>query len=250
MQAKGGATFTKKPDGSILVGGPNPSPQVYTITATTKAAGITGIRLEVLPDDGLPAKGPGRAPNGNFVLNEFKVTVAPENEPKAAKPVVFKRAVADFSQTDWAVAGAIDNNPATGWAIAPQFGKAHVAVFETKESLGFPAGTVLTITLDQRFPGKEHNIGKFRLSVATAPSPGNSLTGPPEAVARILAVEAAKRTPAQQAELTNYYRAQDAEWVRLSQALNEFGKPADKRLLGAQDVAWALINSPAFLFNH
>ena len=60
---------------------------------------------------------------------------------------------------------------------------------------GFPAGTVLTVTLDQRFPGKEHNIGKFRLSVATAPAPGNSLSGPPEAIARILSVEPAKRAP-------------------------------------------------------
>ncbi len=251
VKSAGGATLTKQADGSILASGKNPSPEVYTVTAATKANGITGIRLEVLPDDSLPGKGPGRsATNGNFVLNEFKVMMAPENDPKAAKAVVFKRAVADFSQEAWAVAGAIDNNPTTGWAVSPQFGKAHVAIFETKEPIGFPAGTVLTFTLDQRYPGKEHNIGKFRLSVATEANPGNSLGGPPEAIARILVVDPAKRTPEQKAELTRHYRAQDAELLRLAQAVTEFGKPADKRLLGAQDVAWALINSPAFLFNH
>ena len=47
--------------------------------------GITGIRLEVLADKSLPAKGPGRAPNGNFVLNDFKVEYfkvqSPNEEP-------------------------------------------------------------------------------------------------------------------------------------------------------------------------
>src|SRR5581483_6994940 len=89
LKSAGGATLTKQADGSVLASGKNPSPEVYTVTATTKATGITGIRLEVLPDDKLPAKGPGRAPNGNFVLNEFKVTIAPEDDPKAAKVVTF-----------------------------------------------------------------------------------------------------------------------------------------------------------------
>jgi hypothetical protein len=40
--------------------------------------------------------------------------------------------------------------------------------------------------------------------------------------------------------------SQDAEWARLTQALAEHQQPTDKRLLGAQDLAWALINSPAY----
>jgi hypothetical protein len=198
----------------------------------------------------MPAKGPGRAPNGNFVLSEFQVTVAPADDPTKTQPVVFKRAVADFSQQTYEVAKAIDGKLDTGWAVAPQFGKTHVAVFETKEPLGFPAGTVLTVTMEQHHVDKVHNVGRFRLSLTKSANPGGNLQGPPDAIARILAVEAAKRTPEQQAELTRYYRGQDAELLRLSQAVNEFGKPADKRVLGAQDVAWALINSPAFLFNH
>ena len=41
------------------------------------------------------------------------------------------------------MAGAIDGNPATGWAIHPQIGKNHAAVFEIKEDLNFAGGTML-----------------------------------------------------------------------------------------------------------
>jgi hypothetical protein len=244
------AKLEKQPDGSVLPTGKNEGPESYTVTATTKVSGITAVRLEVLADDRMPARGPGRAPNGNFVLNEFKVTAAPESDPAQAKPVVFKRAVADFSQQDFPVKNAIDGKLDTGWAVSPQFGKTHVAVFETKEPLSFPAGTVLTFTLDQQYQDKQHNVGRFRLSVTSGANPGASLQGPPDAIARILAVEPAKRTPEQAAELARYYRAQDGELQRLTQAVNELGRPPERRLLGAQDVAWALINSPAFLFNH
>ncbi len=50
--------------------------------------------------------------------------------------------------------------------------------------------------------------------------------------------------------MTAYYRSQDAQLAQLVQSVAEFGPPADRRLLGAQDLARALVNSPAFLFNH
>ena len=66
--------ITVEKDNSLFVTGENPTPELYTIEATTNLKRITAIRLEVLADPRLPSKGPGRAANGNFVLNEFKVT--------------------------------------------------------------------------------------------------------------------------------------------------------------------------------
>src|SRR5205823_2291210 len=89
LKSSGGATLTKQKDNSILVSGEkNATPDIYTLTATTKLKGVTAVRLEALTDPALPAKGPGRAPNGNFVLNEFKVQFAKtgdKGKPKAVK---------------------------------------------------------------------------------------------------------------------------------------------------------------------
>ena len=48
----------------------------YSVVVATELKPITAFRLEALTHDGLPQQGPGQA-GGNFVLNEFRVTVVP-----------------------------------------------------------------------------------------------------------------------------------------------------------------------------
>jgi len=70
-------------------------------------------------------------------------------------------------------------------------------------------------------------------------------------VLRALRLPTEKRTAEQQTQVLNYYKnTVDTEFQRLTQEVVAIGRPADRRLLGAQDLAWALINTPAFLFNH
>src|SRR5262249_364435 len=146
-----------------------------------------------------------------------------------------KNAQADFSQEDWAVAGAIDNNGATGWAVAPEFGKPHTAYFQLATPLSLPTGATLTVTMFQGF-GEQHTIGRFRLSLTTSKT--LPLKGPPAGIVKVLGIEPAKRTPEQKEELSNYYRSQDTELTRLRQLVQEHPMPVDKRLPGAQDLAW------------
>jgi hypothetical protein len=266
-KSKVGATLTKQPDGSILASGKLDGPEIYTITAKLPGGNYTALRLEALTDSSLPAKGPGRAPNGNFVLNEIRLATAPdvaarraalsfwdrafELPASAPKPIAFGRVVADFSQAQFEVQKAINGNtaPNDGWAVSPELGKPHVAIFETKGPFGHEAGIVLTITMESTFADKQHILGKFRLSATSAKGPIN-LNTLPDNIAKIVALEPEKRTTEQKAQLAGYFRSLDAELVRLQQAVAEMGATPDKRLLGAQDVTWALLNSPAFLFNH
>lgn len=245
----GGAILKKLPDNSLLATGKNPSPETYTITANTPLRGITGIRLEVLSDPSLPAKGPGRAPNGNLVLNEFKVAAGKQKETAPPRPLVLQNPQADFSQATFEVAKAIDGNPGTGWAIAPQMGRDHVAVFEVKDKIDIEGGAAITFTLQQQFPGKDHNIGRLRLSVTTM-APPVLLQAVPDNIAQILRIPAAKRDQNQKNVLTGFYQSTDANLARLRRELGEHSVPVNARALGAQDLVWALMNTPDFLFNH
>lgn len=234
-RSEGGADFELLDDGSWRVSGEEPEKDRYTLTVWTDVAKITGLRLEVLPDDSLPARGPGRAENGNFVLGELEAVAVPRDAPASSKPVALAAATADFSQQNWPVAAAIDGDPAKGWAVSPRFGRRHVAVFETEEDVGGAAGTLLVVTLHQPF-GTAHTIGRLRLSVTDSPRPVRH-HGLPDEVVAALAVPEEERDEAQRDRVHTAF-------VTTAPDLRH-----EVRLGALQDLAWALANNPAFLFN-
>ena len=247
LKSEMGGTFAKQDDESVLVSGKN-GKDVYTIVTPTQLTGITGVRLEVLPDPSLPQGGPGRAPNGNFVLSELQLTVAPRAEPDKAIAVKLRNATADFSQQGWGVTGAVDRNETTGWAVMPEVGKQHQAVFESSQDLAIDGSSILTFTLRQQHD-MTHTLGRFRLSATTSKRPVG-LDRLPENVLASLAVARDQRSGEQRKVLTDYYRSLDSELARLQSAVQQSeDQMTNKRLIGVQDLAWALINSPAFLFN-
>jgi Protein of unknown function (DUF1553)/Protein of unknown function (DUF1549)/Planctomycete cytochrome C len=203
MKSANGSTLEKLPDGSILAGRSRPAEETYIITASTDLGKITAARLELIPDARLPSQGPGRNENGNLHLTEFQVLAAPRSTPEASKSAPIARAMADFDQAGWGIAGSIDGNPMTAWGIYPQVGKPHEGVFEFANDVGHDGGTILTFALRQTYPAG-HPIGRFRLSVTTSPRPVR--TGSlPSPLAGLVDVPAGSRSREQRQELASIY---------------------------------------------
>ncbi len=176
-----------------------------------------------------------------------------------------------------------------GWAISPQVGVAHTATFQTDFDTVLTGPGRVKIQLFHHYSSGNHRLGRFRLAVTRTAGPLRAgLPGQLAAVVhrdpeRRTPEEQAElqdyylQSQAEYIEASAAWQASQAElpvdplvqqWERriaeLSQPL-----PADpellrlqrsvslskeqlthRRLTFAQDLAWALINSPEFLYNH
>ncbi len=173
-----GATGVISDDGTVLVSGKK-GKDIYTLTAVVpEGPAVTAVRLEVLPDKTLPAQGPGRAPNGNFVLSEFNAKAISTDKQKTETLVMFTTVTADFSQGGWPVANAQDQKEDTGWGIGGAIGRPHIATFQTAAETPIQGGTTLVFTMSQQFSDGQHSIGKFRLFADQKTPVGDSVQTP------------------------------------------------------------------------
>ena len=233
-RSSAGATLSAQPDGSLLAGGAPVERDTTTLVLWTSAERLSGLRLEALPDPSLPGHGPGRAENGNFVLGSVAVVLVPAGGPEQGGALAFAGATADFTQEGFDPSGTLDENPSTGWAVMPAFGARHEAVLHLAEPRETPGGATLIVTLEQPYGGR-HTLGRFRLSVTSTPAPRASSL--PEDVQAALRTAPEARTAEQSERLRRAYLATDADMR------------STIRLAATHDLAWALVNSPAFLFN-
>jgi hypothetical protein len=208
-----------QPDGSILAKDRVPSVDKYTVLAKVAQGSIRAIRLEAIATS--DTIGPGRAPNGNFVLTAFRAAALPagSRDPGAGKPIEFASATADFNQAGFDVADTLaPGKPDGGWAIVPETGKTHVATYRLK-SPALPGGdTTLAFTLDHSSKFTQHIIGRFRLLVTSAGKPDDSMRIP-SALLAVLKTTADKRTKEQSDSLAAFYRTIAPELLKTRQEL-------------------------------
>ena len=224
ISSKHGTRFKKLPDASWLAEGPNVSSEVYTITVNVPS--ISGFRLEVLPDDSLPAKGPGRADNGNFVLTMVTAGIRRVGTEEEFQKVSIARTQADFSQQNWQVEKSVNTDIDDGWAVMPQFGKSHQALFQFADGIRFSEGVELRIQLEQKYAAlRPHNIGRFRIS--TSHNDGElTLSGTPADVVSALTIKSSERNAKQQQIILEHFKKLNTGYLAVVKAEREHAAEA------------------------
>jgi len=203
LSSAGGATVEPQDDGSWRLSGTNPDHDTYTVEFDGSDRPITGFRLEVLPDDSLNDKGPGRSSNGNLVLTDVKCSIL--GTDGNATPVRIRSASADFSQKDFGPSKSIDDDPKSGWAIYPQVGQPHSLVLAFEEPL--QATGRVQLVFDFQSPFAQHQPGRIRVSL-TDSTAVHSLASIPRPPRQFLEKPEARRTDADRQAIRDYFRSE------------------------------------------
>ena len=195
--------LTLQDDDSIFASGDTAKRDDYFIMLAASDKPITALRLEALPDDRLPAHGPGttyyEGTRGDFYLTEIEATAATyDGSPNPSQLLANDAAGSESRRTDAAANEAatfpfvsatqsyakntfgnnpvtadlsIDGDVQTGWSVHGRQGERHVAVFVFEKPV--PAGQPLQIhmTFGRHFAS---SLGRFRFS-------GTNATKTPEA---------------------------------------------------------------------
>lgn len=180
------------------------------------------------------------------------------------------------------------NDGGKGWAISPAYGVTHWATFETKQPIAIEGSKQLKVVLHHKFGQPDYLFSRFRISVAvdktdvglSLPDEYRTIVDTPVAqrteqqVARLSkhfkqtdqefrTLQAALGVASQpvppdpklvelqgKLELVSQPIPPDGRLLQLqADTKNSEAQLGNKRLTAAQDVVWALINTPAFLFN-
>lgn len=179
--ASNGTKLRPEEDGSWSAVGQNAVYSTYVLEGRVPAdlGALSTLRLEVLPRSSLPGDGPGRASNGNFVLQAVRVSTRTA-EGGEWRRIELGAARADFEQdttaeggASYAADGVIGAGAGPGWAIKPAFGVPHVLELELAEPYT-STGELrdLRIELVQEH-GARHTLGAFRLMLGSASTPAD-----------------------------------------------------------------------------
>ncbi|MCA9206938.1 MAG: DUF1549 domain-containing protein, partial [Planctomycetales bacterium] len=156
--------LTVQDDDSVFVSGDITKTDTYELTFAPGAQPIAAVRLEAMPDDRLPAHGPGmtyyEGRKGDFFLGEFQL----EADGQPVKFASANHSFAKLSIGGGAVSAAltIDGDPETGWSTATREGEPHHAVYRLEQPLTEAGELRLRMLFGRHYAA---SLGRFRIWV-------------------------------------------------------------------------------------
>ena len=156
-------------DGSIYSSGDVTKRDVFELEFTAQED-VTALRLEVLPDDRLPARGPGRCyyegRKGDFFLSEFSVMANGKKQKITDPSHTYGKISIGSGSAD--AKNVLDGDGSSGWSTAGQTGKANHLVLPLEKPL--KAGTQFSVEMlfERHFVV---SLGRFRLSATSSCTP-------------------------------------------------------------------------------
>ncbi len=216
--------LTPQPDGSVFVSGDITKSDTYRLTFPKIPKGTTAVRLEVLPDERLPAHGPGlcyyEGPKGDFFLGELEVLTDGKPLPlRTAKESYSKN---HFGKTPATALLAMDGDLQTGWSCAGRCGERHEAVFILKE----PLAAETTLEVKMQF-GRHYacSLGRFRISTTVTTDPAARDLN--DTAATLLNQPTSQLTQPQRQVLFEHFLLQTPELEKAAKAILAVRKPTE-----------------------
>jgi len=156
-------------DGSIFSTGDITKRDVFTLRFDLDALHepVTALRLEVLPDDRLPGRGPGRAyyegRKGDFFLSEFSAR-------SNGRRIEFASASHSYGKISIGSGNAnaeniVDGEGSTGWSTAGGEGEPHQLVLKLEQPLEAARKLEIEMLFERHFAA---SLGRFRLSATSS----------------------------------------------------------------------------------
>ncbi len=217
--------LTLEDDATVFVSGDTTKLDVYEVTYKPGPGAITALRLEALPDDRLPAHGPGmtyyEGTKGDFFLGEFVVEA--DGGSVAIGSASESYGKNRFGSNPVSAALCTDGNVQTGWSVDGRQGERHSAVFVFEEPLQDAGEITVRMTFGRHFAS---SLGRFRISATDDPR-GGTARDLPARVEELLLSPEDELTPGELDELHTAYVLHAPELAERSQQIRELQRRPD-----------------------
>jgi len=216
--------------GMIIVGGPNPDNETYTITLKPGPGLWSNVGLEVDSDLSLPGANVSRG-SDRFIVTEVDAEYSTDGRQPPKRTAFALAYSVTKPTTGYPAMAAIDGDSQTGWGFFGGAGRP-LLILRFAEPLRTGPDSTLVLRLHQAYKYRRATLGRFRIALssgtplwpdppsaevakaleaANANSPAPQRDGVPAPLRQALELAEEERTPEQAESIRDYFEYSSAD---------------------------------------